>query len=228
MKNIIFIIFIFCIIGCNTKSYPVTGTILEIRSEENQFLIHHDEIPGFMIAMTMPFTLKDSCDINNYSVGDSVHFYLRMNKNKAISSDFTLLGKGTIPKTDEFWKDEYTPLNIGDIYNNVSFLDLDSNVVSLAESDGKFRLISFIFTRCPMPSMCPATIVKNQYLANIFSHNINIEFLIISFDHNFDLPSILKHHYKSISLTNQNMKFYSSFGHVNDIYTIAGQSNVSF
>ena len=215
-------------IGCSKKSYPVRGTILEVRKESNEFLIHHDEIPGFMMAMTMPFKLADSLDINRFGVGDSLKFHLEMEENRAYAADFQLLGKGTLPESNNMWNDEYTPLEIGEIFSNVTFLNLDSNQVSLSDSDGKFRLISYIFTRCPMPNMCPAVVTKNHYLAQIYKNNPNIEFILISFDYAFDTPTVLRNYYSGILESNQNLIVLSSTGHINDIFSLAGQSLVSF
>ena len=215
-------------IGCSKKSYPVRGTILEVRKESNEFLIHHDEIPGFMMAMTMPFKLADSLDINRFGVGDSLKFHLEMEENKAYAANFQLLGKGTLPKTDDMWDDEYPSLEIGQIFTNVTFLDLDSNDVSLSDSDGKFRLISYIFTRCPMPNMCPAVVTKNQYLAQVFKADPNMEFVLVSFDYTFDTPTVLKNYYGGILESNPNLIVLSSTGHLNDIFSLAGQSYVSF
>ncbi|SVD04866.1 uncharacterized protein METZ01_LOCUS357720, partial [marine metagenome] len=191
-------------------------------------LIHHDEIPGFMMAMTMPFILADSLDINRFQIGDSLQFYLIIENKKSIANDFQLLGKGTILESDAMWEDEYTPLDIGEIITNVNLLDLDSNEVSLLRMDGKFKLISYIFTRCPLPNMCPAVIVKNQFLARSFRNEPNIEFILVSFDYAYDTPSILRKTYESLLETNSNMKAYSSTNHLNDLFTLAGQSNVSF
>jgi len=105
------------------------------------------------MAMTMPFRLADSLDINKYQVGDSLKFKLIMGENRAIASRFQLLGKGTLQVPDDMWDDEYTALEIGELFTDITLLDLDSNTVSLSNSDGKFRLISYIFTRCPMPNM---------------------------------------------------------------------------
>ena len=215
-------------IGCSKKSYPVRGTILEVRKESNEFLIHHDEIPGFMMAMTMPFKLADSLDINRFGVGDSLKFRLEMEENKAYAAEFQLLGKGTLPETDDMWDDEYPPLEIGQIFTNVTFLDLDSNDVSLSDSDGKFRLISYIFTRCPMPNMCPAVVTKNQYLAQVFKADPNMEFVLVSFDYTFDTPTVLKNYYGGILESNPNLIILSSTEHLNDIFSLAGQSYVSF
>ena len=215
-------------IGCSKKSYPVRGTILEIRTESKEFLIHHDEIPGFMMAMTMPFALQDSSDITHFSVGDSVHFQLIMEKNQAVASNFQLQGQGIVPDYNDDWNDNYTPLEIGEIIDNATFLDLDSHNVALSEADGKFRFISYIFTRCPLPNMCPAVVAKNRYLAETFSETGEIEFVLISFDYIYDTPSVMKSIYSSHTKSYPNMKFYSSFGNLNDLFMLAGQSFVSF
>ena len=219
MKSLLITIILLIFLDCSgKKSYPVRGTIIQVREESNEFLIHHDEIPGFMMAMTMPFQLGDSTDINRYHIGDSLKFRLEMGENRAIASNFQLLGKGTLPETDDMWNDDYTPLEIGEIFNDVTFLDLDSNAVRLSDSDGKFRLISYIFTRCPIPNMCPAAVVKNQYLAKTFNDVPEIEFHLISFDyiyidgaHNYtnvlnDIKSslkLLKNSSKAIKLLNE-------------------------
>ena len=229
MKKLFPFTILLILFGCNIeKNYPVRGTIIEVRKETNEFLIHHDEIPGFMMAMTMPFKLADSLDINRFEVGDSLKFRLNMKNDKAFATNFQLLGKGTLPETDNSWDDEYAPLDIGDIFSNSNFLDVDSNGVSLLDSDGKFRFISYIFTRCPMPDMCPAVVAKNQYLAETFINNSEIEFILISFDYIYDTPSVMKSIYDSYTRSYPNMKFYSSFGHLNDIFMLAGQSFVSF
>ena len=229
MKKIIFSAILILLLACSReKSYPVTGTIIKIRKESNEFLIHHDEIPGFMMAMTMPFKLADSLDMNRYGVGDSLKFRLEMKEEKAFANNFQLLGKGTLPETDNLWDDEYTPIEIGDIFSNATFLDVDSNGVSLSDSDGKFRFISYIFTQCPIPNMCPAVVAKNRYLAEMFAEISEIEFILISFDYIYDTPSVMKSIYSSQTQPYPNMKFYSSFGHINDIFMLSGQSFVSF
>ena len=229
MKKLLLTIILLILLDCSgKKSYPVRGTIIQVREESNEFLIHHDEIPNFMMAMTMPFKLADSLDINRYGVGDSLKFRLEMKEEKAFANNFKLLGKGTLPETDNSWNDEYTPLEIGDIFSNATFLNLDSNEVSLSDSDGKFRLISYIFTRCPMPNMCPAVVTKNHYLAQIYKNNPNIEFILISFDYTFDTPTVLRNYYSGILESNPNLIVLSSTGHLNDIFSLAGQSFVSF
>ena len=76
--------------------------------------------------------------------------------------------------------------------------------------------------------MCPAVISKNQFLADSFKNNTNIEFLLISFDYIYDTPEVLSSIYNSIELNHPNITFLSSTNHYNDLILLTKQSNVSF
>ena len=229
MKKLILIILLIFSYNCSKgKTYSVTGTLIEIKTDHKEFIIHHDEIPGFMMAMTMPFKLNDTLYLNQFEIGDSLKFNLTINDQNVFADDFKLLGKGTINSNQGIWDDDYAPIEIGEVLTDITLLNLDSNKISLSDTDGKFRLISFIFTRCPMPNMCPAVIVKNQYLAKKFEKQSNIEFILISFDYAYDTPSVLKQTYQPLEQSNSNLKILSSTNHINDIFTLGGQSNVSF
>ena len=68
MYNIILIIFL--LISCSKdidkpydKSYPFTGTIIKKFDENNQMLIDHEEVPGFMDKMVMMFNIDSTINI---------------------------------------------------------------------------------------------------------------------------------------------------------------------
>ena len=183
-----------------------------------------------MMAMTMPFNIQKNEDLNQFSIGDSVHFDLTINKNNSYAHNFNIIQNLSIKDVleDDFWnKDPYDPLNMGDYISDGTFLSLDSIETSLSDFDGQYIFLSYIFSRCPMPNMCPAVIVKNQYLANKLS-NFNIQFLLISFDHIYDTPSILNNTYSNFSSKYSNITFLSSFGSLDDLNLISRESGMSF
>ena len=49
--------------GCSrtppAPTYQLTGQILVVKHDTNQVLVKHEDIPGFMPAMTMPYAVKD-------------------------------------------------------------------------------------------------------------------------------------------------------------------------
>ena len=208
------------------------GVITEVHSSRHELTIHHDEIENFMMAMTMNFKLKPNDDIGRFSVGDSVHFRLSFEGNNGFGTHFTIIDNVVVDvkDDDDFWDedDPYAPIEIGDTLTNASFTDMFGNSVRLSDSDGKFRFISFIFTRCPMPNMCPAVVMKNRYLVDRFSDMGSIDFILVSFDHKYDTPSVLRQTYGSSAEGHKNLRIWSSTGHVDDVYRLVKQSGGDF
>ena len=231
MKKINLIILIFIIISCNSKkTYPVVGVILEIKEETNELLIKHNEIKSFMMAMTMPFSIKKDEDFSKFSIGDSIHFNLTIDGDISYAHNFDVVGKLNIELVveEDFWdKDPYDPLEMGEYISDGTFLTLDSTEISLSDFDEKYLFISYIFSRCPMPNMCPAIIVKNQYLAEKLS-NSNIQFILLSFDHIYDTPSTLKKSYDSLNKRYKNLTFMSSYKSLDDLNLISRETGMSF
>jgi len=231
MKYIHILILSFLALDCgsNEKIYPVKGTIYDVLPDSLIITIAHDTIPELMMPMVMPFNLKDQKDIAGLSIGDSVHFDFFWADTVTYAKNFKVVGKGTLPEDDDgFFDDEYSMKRIGQLLDNVTLLDLDSSRIQLSDSDGRYRFISFIFTRCPMPNMCPAVVIKNNYLSESFSDYENINFIMVSFDYLHDTPSILKDFYGSTVLGHNNWQVWSSTGRIDDVYRLVKQSGGDF
>lgn len=56
------------------QTYTVGGTVISILPNQKHIIIDHDEIPGFMNAMTMPFNVADPKLIENIARQDNVTF----------------------------------------------------------------------------------------------------------------------------------------------------------
>ena len=234
MKNIItFITLSLTVFNCseNEKIYPVKGTIYEIHPDSMTIIIAHDTIPDLMYPMIMEFDLIDLSEIEGLLSGDSVHFEFVWGDRSTWARQFKVVGKGVIPvedNNDYFDDEEYREKKIGEILDDVTLLKLDSSKVRLSDLSQKYKFISFIFTRCPMPTMCPAVVIKNEYLARAFKNNNEIEFIMISFDYKHDTPSILNEFYGPVIAEFENWQVWSSSGHIEDVYRIAKQSGCEF
>ena len=163
---------------------------------------------------------------------DSVKFDLVILKGSHYAINFNKIGKRSNSNTfslNEFSDGNdklYSPKKVGEKISNVSFTSLDNSQYNLYKSDKDFIIISYIFSRCPMPEMCPALVSKNQYLAKSFKENKNIEFLLISFDYQYDTIEVLKDRY--INIEDSNLRFLSSVNHLNDLILITKQCDLSF
>ena len=57
----------------DARTYQLTGQILVVKPETNEVLVKHEDIPGFMPAMTMPYTVKDAALIQGARAGRPDH-----------------------------------------------------------------------------------------------------------------------------------------------------------
>lgn len=73
------------LVGCRAASskptlYKMTGTVVSVDSRSHQATISHGAIPGFMEAMTMPYSVKDDAELRKLSPGDQIKADLLVNR----------------------------------------------------------------------------------------------------------------------------------------------------
>jgi cytochrome oxidase Cu insertion factor (SCO1/SenC/PrrC family) len=81
-------------------------------------------------------------------------------------------------------------LHTGDPLPQDRFVDQDGRIVDL-RSPGKTTIVSFIYTRCPLLTVCPAVSGKFAYLQRRVDP-AKTHLAVISLDPAFDSPSVLK------------------------------------
>src|SRR5258707_12267309 len=65
-------------IGCrprrsaNEKRYPLKGKVVAVDKTDRTATIAHEDIVGYMPAMTMPFKIKNDADLEMVKPGDQV------------------------------------------------------------------------------------------------------------------------------------------------------------
>ena len=63
-------------------TYPFKGIVIDIFEDKQQMMIKHDEVPGFMMEMTMMFNIDSSINLYNYEIGDSLNFMFNIIERK--------------------------------------------------------------------------------------------------------------------------------------------------
>ena len=232
MKKVLFIISFYLLVSCSKKhkEYDVFGIIKKINKDQKTIIVDHDSIPGFMMPMVMPFNFQNKKDIIGIDIGDSVKFRLVLTKKNSYGTNFIKLGSVSLEYSeDDFWEDEeFSQKNIGDFISDVNLVDINDGDIYLSSLNKKFKFISFIFTRCPIPNMCPAVVIKNGALANNFRRNKDIELIMVSFDYIYDSPEILKEFYGESINKYENWKVWSSQNKVSDLYTLSSEIGCQF
>lgn len=82
----------------------------------------------------------------------------------------------------------------GEYIPNFAMIDQDGNFLQIRELQGKAFVLNFIFTRCTVPTMCPASTTRMSEIQDGAREAglENLHFVTITFDPEFDSPGILR------------------------------------
>ena len=64
--------------SAGAKQYELKGKVVSADRANHKVTIAHDKIGDYMEAMTMPFTVRESRELDGVDPGDSVEFRLRV------------------------------------------------------------------------------------------------------------------------------------------------------
>ena len=66
----------------NEQVFLVKGVVKKLGDRNQSVTIQHEEIPNFMPAMTMPFSVKDTNELRAARPGDNVSFRLHVTQDE--------------------------------------------------------------------------------------------------------------------------------------------------
>jgi protein SCO1/2 len=98
---------------------------------------------------------------------------------------------------------------VGEKIPDFALYDQEGRVVQSARFRGKQVMLNFIFSRCPVATMCPASTMKmmgTQKLARESGVN-NIEFVSVTLDPAYDTPAVLKDYAATRGIDTSNFSF---------------------
>ena len=75
------------------REYTLQGQILSIEPDRRQANIKHEEIKGFMAAMTMPYKVRDAKEFADLKPGDLINSTLVVVSNDAYLKDVKKVGR---------------------------------------------------------------------------------------------------------------------------------------
>jgi len=183
--------------GCQSQSkqFSLHGKVMAKDQAAGELTVKHDDIPGFMPAMTMPYKVKDRDALREVEPGDTIDADL-------ISVDG---GKEywlqSFRITSESGRQTAKPavkhaLEVGEPVPDIPMINQDGKQIHFGDFKGKSVLITFIYTRCPMPAFCPR--LSSQF-ARIHEDLVKTpgdydktHLLTISFDPKYDTAPVLR------------------------------------
>jgi protein SCO1/2 len=186
--------------GTGGPGYPLKGTVVAVNPADRTVTVEHEEIPGFMPAMTMPFVVleKDAVLLEHVAPGDEITARLVVSDSRYWLEDLVVVTGAT--RDPNAWPesraDESHQLQPGQELPDVTLLNEDGETVRLADYRGRALAVTFVFTRCPFPDFCPlmmksfaaaqALLIADEDLRS------RTHLLTVSFDPEHDTPAVLR------------------------------------
>lgn len=186
--------------GSRSRQYELRGQVLAIDRAKNEITIKHDDIVGFMPAMTMPFRVKDGKLVEDRVPGDLVTATLVIEDTDAYLAAVTKIGYAGVAASPPLPSATggLELLKTGEPVPDQAFVDQDGRTRSLSSWKGRALAITFIYTRCPYPTFCPLMDRRFAAIQNAVMDDPalrrQVHLLSVSFDPDYDTPEVLRRH----------------------------------
>jgi protein SCO1/2 len=196
----------------SAQRYELRGKIVSFNKAQQQVMVQHETIPGFMEAMTMPFTLKEDSAFEVMRAGDTIQATLVVDgartrlENPIITQSIPGGGASVETPTGGLSEPE-----IGASVPNVSLVNQDGREIKLEQYRGRALVVTFIYTRCPLPDYC--TLMSNNFaeinreLNKSPESGAGAHLLSITLDPAYDTPKVLRSYGAAHTENYQNEKF---------------------
>jgi protein SCO1 len=178
------------------RRYHLKGTVVQVDKSQQHLVVNHEEIPGFMAAMAMPYPVVDARSLDELSPGDQITADVVVGPSEIQLENIVVVkksdGKTSPPGA------QLQPSEQGAPVPDFTLVNQDGKRIRLAQYRGKSVLLTFIYTRCPLPDYCPlmthnfAEIEKALMMSPELHAKTHL--LSISFDSQYDTPQVLRNY----------------------------------
>ena len=165
------------------KSYAVDGIVVAVDPVARTMLVSHRAIGKYMPAMMMPFRVADSGELRGVHPGSRVEFELVVERERSVARGVKVTGEGSAPAPKG-------QIAIGQALLDFRLTDQDGRVVTGADLRGQVVAINFIYTRCPLPDVCPRLAANFAAIARRFGGRVTL--VSVTVDPDYDTPGVLK------------------------------------
>jgi protein SCO1 len=180
--------------------YQTRGVVRGFSPDRSTIEIQHENIPGFMPSMTMPFVARDQKQIADLKTGDAVSFRMTVTQKDFWIENVKMIRREDVsvaePKrTPPVSADRDARLKEGAEMRPFTLTNQNGEKISLDTFRGQPFVLTFVFTRCPVPNFCPR--MSNNFdelQAAIKSDTGTIattRLLSITLDPDYDTPKVL-------------------------------------
>jgi protein SCO1 len=181
--------------SATAKRYPLKGKVVSVDKDKKKAAIAHENIEGFMGAMTMDFPIRADWAWDQLSPGVEINADLvvdNVGKDPYWLENLTVISGASLgaPPVNENFAQP------GQEVPKVQLVNQDGKKISFEDFRGKALAVTFIYARCPLPDYCIRMSTNFSDIANQVKENPklkdSVRLLSISFDPENDTPEKLR------------------------------------
>lgn len=243
MKRAIFLttaLLLSAVHGFAARSYPARGLVLKVDKAHSSLLISCEKIPDLMDAMVMPFTVRDSQELQALTPGTMIEFTLvvdgdtsfieniHVRKYEGVEQDPIAARRLKLMTSIADTTSAPQQIKTGEKAPDFSLIDQNRQKVSLSQFKGKVVAITFTYTHCALPNFCFRSANNFRLLQKRFSSQLgsDLVFMTITFDPAHDTPEVMAKYGKSWNADPKTWKLLS--GLPSDVEPVCNRYGISF
>jgi protein SCO1 len=198
----------FVLLGCGRSTnseeraehYDTRGVVRGFSPDRQTIEIQHENIPGYMPSMTMPFVARNLEKIADLKIGDAISFRMAVTQKDFWIENVKKIHREDVnvaePKqTSPVSADGDARVKEGDEMPAFSLTNQNGERISLDTFRGQPFVLTFVFTRCPVPNFCPRMSNNFEELQAAIkagsSPVATTRLLSVTLDPGYDTPKIL-------------------------------------
>lgn len=186
-----------------TQTYTVEGRVAGVEDDGRTLYVEHEEIPGYMPAMVMPLPVRDPAEAAALEEDAAIRFQLTVTGDSAWIDALETIPDTAVarhparsvramPGAQDAGEKR---LREGDsVPADLSLTNQAGTSIQLGDFREKVLVLTFIYTRCPLPTYCP---LMSKHFATLqpklrAQFGTRAHLLSVSFDPSYDTPAILR------------------------------------
>jgi protein SCO1 len=201
LKKLLSFLCLFVAISClplaacrrgNEKRFDFKGKVIVVEPEKRLVTVSHEDIKGYMPGMTMPFAVKNEADLQILAPDDEITATLVVDGKHSWLEDLIITRQSaTAPAMPgaQMAKE-------GDEVPNFTLRNQDNREIHIKDYRGKTLLLTFIYTRCPVPDYCTLMSDNFAQIDRALGEDPEVygktHLLSISIDPEYDTPKVLR------------------------------------
>ena len=197
-SNLLLFILPALLLSACARRYQVQGLVLEVNRNDRTMMISHRAIPGYMDAMAMPFWVRTAPELDSVKRGDQVEFQLVVKGGTSLaervrpgtSAEVANARRGEAPLPLPIPAEK---LALGMPVPDFHLVNQSARPVRLSDFAGRIIVVNFIYTRCPLPEVCPRLSANFAHLQKRFRERMERDLVLLSvtLDSQHDTTAVL-------------------------------------